>query len=103
MAQETPKDPRIIGFMVCGPNEKYLESSLKEFKRLCDDAMIVTNNADEKTKELIKSYGYKTYEDNREWGKDQPNIKTDLLKKIGEELNPDWIIAIEKKIRRRDF
>ena len=44
---------RIIGIMVVGPNEKYLEQSLKELKRLCDDAIIATNNADEKTKEII--------------------------------------------------
>lgn len=81
--------------MVCGPNEKYLEGTLKEFKRLCDDAMIATNNADEKTKALIKEYGFHTYEDNREWGKEQPNIKTTLLERIGRELNPDWIIALD--------
>lgn len=85
---------RIIGIGVIGPNEKYLENTLKEFKRLCDDVLLVTNNADDKTKELIDSYGFKRYEDNREWGIDQPNIKTDLLTKAGE-LNPDWIIALD--------
>lgn len=80
--------------MVVGPNEKYLERSLLEFKRLCDDAMIVTNNADQETKDLIDKYGYSHYEDNRVWGIDQPNIKTDLLIRIGE-LNPDWIIALD--------
>lgn len=87
---------RIIGFMVCGNGEadRYLEASLKEFKRLCEDAVIVANNADEKTINLIKKYGYWTYEDNREWGKDQPKIKTDLLKKVAN-LKPDWIIALD--------
>lgn len=85
---------RIIGFMVCGPNEKYLEKSLNEFKRLCDDVLIATNNADHKTIDLIDSYGFKHYEDNREWGLYQPSIKTKLLERIGE-LNPDWIIAID--------
>lgn len=80
--------------MVCGPNEKYLEASLKEFKRLCDDAVVATNNADKKTKDLIKKYGFWQYEDNREWGIHQPSIKTDLLKKIGG-LKPDWIIALD--------
>lgn len=80
--------------MVCGPNEKYLEDSLKEFKRLCDDAVVATNNADQKTKDLIKKYGFWQYEDNREWGIHQPSIKTDLLKKIGG-LKPDWIIALD--------
>jgi len=85
---------RIIGIMVCGPHEKYLKRSLGEFKRLCDDAIIATNNADQETIETIESFGFQHYEDNREWGKYQPNIKTDLLTKAGE-LNPDWIIAID--------
>jgi hypothetical protein len=85
---------RIIGFMVCGPNEKYLERSLGEFKRLCDDALICCNNTDEKTEELIKRYGYTFYRDDREWGKSQPDIKTQLLTKAGD-LNPDWIIALD--------
>lgn len=86
---------RIIGIMVCGVNEKYLERSLNEFKRLCDDVLIATNNADDNTKETIKRYGFKSYEDNREWGKEQPNIKTDLLTRAGHELTPDWIIALD--------
>ena len=80
--------------MVVGPNEKYLTSSLDEFKRLCDDAIIATNNADENTKKIIERYNFKHYEDDREWGKEQPNIKTDLLSKAGE-LKPDWIIALD--------
>lgn len=85
---------KIVGFMVCGPNEKYLENTLKEFKRLCDDAIIATNNADEETKKLIKKYGFWTYEDNREWGIYQPVIKTDLLARVSK-LRPDWIIALD--------
>lgn len=85
---------RIIGIGVCGPREKYIEKSLNEFKRLCDDVLIATNNADEETIKLIDSFGFKHYEDNREWGIDQPNIKTDLLTKAGE-LKPDWIIALD--------
>lgn len=85
---------RIIGIMVCGPHEKYLTKSLDEFKRLCDDAIIATNNADDETIKLIDSYGFKHYEDNREWGLSQPDIKTSLLTKAGE-LSPDWIVAID--------
>ena len=85
---------RIIGISVVGPNEKYLEQSLKEFKRLCDEVIIATNNADENTKKLIDSFGFLHYEDNREWGINQPRIKTDLLTKAGE-LNPDWVIALD--------
>lgn len=86
---------QIIGLMVCGAEaDRYLEGSLKELKRLCNDAVIATNNADDKTKALIKKYGFWQYEDNREWGKSQPDIKTDLLKRMGA-LNPDWIIALD--------
>ena len=88
---------RITGIMVVGEGEadRYLENSLKEFKRLCDNALIATNNADQKTKDLIDKYGYERYEDNREWGKEQPNIKTDLLTRAGHTYAPDWIIAID--------
>lgn len=81
--------------MVTGAEaHRYLEGSLKEFKRLCDDAVIATNNADQATIDLINKYGYWHYEDNREWGIYQPQIKTDLLKKVAK-LNPDWIVAID--------
>lgn len=85
---------RIVGMACVGPNEKYLKSTLDEFKRLCDDTIICTNNADEETKALIKSYGFWTYEDPREWGKEQPLIKTDLLARVAK-LRPDWIIALD--------
>lgn len=87
---------RIIGIGVCGPGEadKYLQGTLDEFKRLCDDVLIATNNATQKEIKLLDKYGFNHYEDNREWGIDQPNIKTDLLTKAGE-LNPDWIIALD--------
>lgn len=87
---------RIIGIMVVGNGEadRYLEASLKEFKRLCDDAIIATNNADPKTKNLIKKYKFWQYEDNREWGIHQPSIKTSLLERAGK-LRPDWIIGLD--------
>lgn len=91
---ETGSRRRVVGFMVCGPNEKYLENSLKEFDRLCDDAVIVLNNATEKEKALVKEHGFWWYEDDREWGINQPSIKTDLLKRVAG-LNPDWILAID--------
>lgn len=82
--------------MVCGPGEadRYLKASLDEFKRLCDDAVIVGNNTDPKTEEMIKSYGYWFYRDDREWGRYQPDIKSDLLKKIAK-LKPDWILPLD--------
>jgi len=89
------KGIRIVGMMVCGAEaDRYLEASLKELKRLCNDAIIATNNADQKTKDLIKKYGFWQYEDNREWGIHQPDIKTDLLRRVGK-LKPDWIVALD--------
>ena len=88
---------RAIGFMVCGPGEadRYLEGSLKEFARLCDDVLIACNNTDEKTEQLIREYGFSFYRDDREWGRFQPNIKTKLLKTIGRTLQPDWILPLD--------
>lgn len=87
---------RIIGIGVAGQGEadRYMRKTLEEFKRLCDDVIIATCNADKKTKDLIKEYGFWQYEDNREWGKYQPDIKTDLLRRAGK-LKPDWIIALD--------
>ena len=77
--------------MVVGPNEKRLSQCLDQFKYLCDDVVIATNNADQKTKNTIKKYDYHQYEDNREWGIFQPKIKTGLLQRIGG-LKPDVIL-----------
>lgn len=87
---------KIVGIGVCGAGEanRYMRKTMEEFKRLCDDVVIVTNSATEKEIALIDEYGFKHYADDREWGKEQPNIKTDLLKRAGE-LNPDWIIALD--------
>lgn len=87
---------KIVGIGVCGPGEadRYMRKTMEEFKRLCDDVIIVTNHATQKEIDLIDEYDFKHYEDAREWGKDQPNIKTDLLKRAGE-LNPDWIVALD--------
>jgi hypothetical protein len=85
---------RIVGIGVVGPHEKYLDRTLNEFRRLCDNVLLVTNNADEETISLIDQYGFDHYEDNREWGVHQPDIKTDLLARAGA-YNPDWIIALD--------
>jgi hypothetical protein len=87
---------RIVGIGVCGPGEanRYMRATLDEFKRLCDDVLIACCNATNEEKKLLEEYGFSYYEDNREWGTEQPNIKTDLLTKAGS-LQPDWIIALD--------
>lgn len=87
---------KIVGQLVCGPGEadKHLRETLGEFKRLCDDVVVVTCNAGEAEKKLIHEYGFWQYEDNREWGRAQPDIKTDLLRRILR-LRPDWILVLD--------
>lgn len=85
---------KIVGQLVVGPNEKYLEETLKEFQRLCDDVIVATCNATQKEIKLLNKYDFRHYEDNREWGKFQPAIKTDLLKKI-HRLGCDWILVLD--------
>ena len=84
---------RIIGFLVCGPKEadRWLKQVLDQRKEQVDDMIICTNNADQKTKDLIKTYDFWQYEDNREWGKEQPNIKNDLIAKASK-LKADWFL-----------
>ena len=87
---------KITGQLVCGPGEadRYLEETLREFKRLCDDVIVCLCNAGPKEKKLINKYDFRSYEDNREWGKKQPFIKTDLLRRIGK-LGTDWILVLD--------
>lgn len=87
---------RIIGFGLCGPGEadRYLEGTLDEFERLCDDTIILGNNIGPKERAAIKRRGFWLYEDNREWGKDQPRLKTTLLEKAAR-LRPDYIIPLD--------
>ena len=85
---------KILGMMVVGPGEadRWLEPVLDQRKELVDDMIIVGNNTDPKTEKLIKKYGFWFYRDDREWGIDQPRIKTKLLQRVVK-LRPDWILT----------
>lgn len=87
---------KIIGQLVCGPGEadRYLEETLKEFARLCDDVIVCLCNATAKEKALVRAYDFRSYEDDREWGKFQPAIKTDLLRRI-HKLGGDAILVLD--------
>ncbi|MFA5432970.1 MAG: hypothetical protein WC319_08900 [Candidatus Paceibacterota bacterium] len=87
---------RIIGQAVVGSGEadRYMEDTLKEFKRLCDDVVVCCCNAGIKEKALLRKYRFRYYDDDREWGFKQPYIKTDLLKRIIQ-LSPDWILPLD--------
>lgn len=85
---------KIAGFGVCGGGEadRYLENTLKEFKRLCDETLIVCNNCTNKEIDLINSYNFKIVIDNREWGKEQWRIKEEAVKKY---IKADWVVALD--------
>ena len=86
---------KIIGHGICGPNERYLERTLKEFQRLCDDTIILLNNAGKKEEALIKKYGFKIVKDNREWGTQQNIIKEEFIRKHVAKLNPDYALTLD--------
>lgn len=87
---------RIVGQLMCGLGEadRYLEETLKEFKRLCDDVIVCLCNAGPREEMLVRKYGFRSYRDDREWGYNQYKIKTDLLKRIVQ-LEPDWILVLD--------
>lgn len=86
----------IVGFMVVGPGEadRYLGASLGELKEFCDEILVVANNVDPKTMEMLVDCGVVIRTDNREWGIHQPKIKEDAVKALGK-LSPDWVISID--------
>lgn len=90
----TQKRYNIIGFGVCGPNEKRLQQTLDEFRRLCDHTVIVGNNIDKESERLIESYGFTLWHDDREWGKEQHVIKQNAVIRLSE-FNPDWVITMD--------
>lgn len=84
----------IIGYGVCGANERYIKATLDQFKALCDKVVIVCNNTDQATRDLILSYGFEIREDNRVWGENQHKIKEDLVKSL-EVYKPDWLVCLD--------
>ena len=84
----------IIGYGVCGANERYLDATLDQFKALCDKVVIVCNNCDQATKDKILSYGFEIREDNRVWGENQHRIKEDLVSSL-ETYKPDWLVCLD--------
>lgn len=96
---------KVVGMMIVGPGEadRWLDETLTDRTRLVDDMVIATCNATQKEKKLIKKYGFWQYEDNREWGYYQPNIKTDLLARVAK-LNPDGVLPSDAdEIYDREF
>jgi len=88
---------RIVGAMVvgAGEGEKWLDQCLEQLHGLCDKVVICQNKTDFKTKRIIFKHKFLTYEDNREWGKEQWRIKQNLLEQRIAPLKPDWIVALD--------
>ena len=84
---------KIVGYGICGPNEKYLEQTLECFTRLCDETIILGNNLTDEDKERLKDF--KVVEDNREWGKNQHIIKEEFIKNHVAKLNPDFTLCLD--------
>jgi hypothetical protein len=86
----------IVGYGICtkGESKRYLKQTLECFKSLCDDTIILLNNAGKEEKEMIDSYGFKTVEDNREWGNLQHRIKEDFMIEV-QKLNPLWCVCLD--------
>jgi hypothetical protein len=88
---------RVIGYGICGRGEskRYMKATLDEFKRLCDDTIILLNGAGKAERSLIRSYGFKMAQDDREWGKTQNTIKQDFVTNCVAKLTPDWLICLD--------
>ena len=87
---------KIVGLMVCGAGEtdRFLRRPLGQFKELCDDVVVCLNGEDKERDKLVKDYGFWSYRDDREWGREQDRLKTDLLARIVK-LRPDWVLPLD--------
>lgn len=94
---------RIIGYGICGPNEKRLKGTLDEFTRLTDRFIICGNNIDKDSADLIRGCGGLLVEDNREWGKYQNKIKEDFVRNHVSKLNPDCTICLDMDERFSEY
>jgi len=88
---------RIVGYGIAGGGEadRYMEATLKEFDRLCDETIILGNNITDKERELVQRYGFSLIEDNRTWGKNQHKIKEDFVRNHVAKLNPDLTVCLD--------
>lgn len=93
-ANSSSPRPRVVGYGVCGPDERYLDGTLDEFARLCDEVSICLCNADPATEAKVKSRGFHVRRDDREWGKYQHVIKEDHVASLSA-LKPDWLVCLD--------
>lgn len=58
-----------------------MRETMECFKRLCDEVVILCNNCDQAEIDLIDEYGFKRFNDRREWGSHQWRIKQDFIER----------------------
>jgi hypothetical protein len=89
----------ILGYGICGGGEakRYMKETLDEFRRLCDSVIILGNNLTQDEVLLIRLYGFKLVEDNREWGRLQWKIKQDFIENHVSKLvkKGDWLVCLD--------
>lgn len=88
---------KIVGYGICAGGEagRYMRATLEEFKRLCDDTIILGNNVTQAERNLIKEFGFRLVEDNREWGKLQWKIKQNFVSVHVARLKPDFCVCLD--------
>jgi hypothetical protein len=88
---------KIVGYGICGAGEadRFMRRTISQMKELCDDVIILLNNATQKEKQLASSLGCRTIFDNREWGKFQNHIKESLLRDHVTPQNPDACLTLD--------
>lgn len=88
---------KIIGMSMVGGGEgdKWLKPFLQRMREIVDDIAVCFNDVDEKTERITRKFTSKIYRDDREWGKLQPIMKTDFLKKVVWDLKPHWILWLD--------
>lgn len=93
-ATKRPARPRVLGYGVCGPNERYLTATLDEFRRLCDEVVVCLCQADAATEATVRSYGFHVVRDDREWGTSQHLIKGEFVASLAA-YSPEWLICLD--------
>lgn len=90
---------KVIGYGICGPGEanRYMRSTLEEFKRLCDEVVILCNNSNKEEHDLIDEFGFKRVHDRREWGRFQWRIKQDFVQREIKQIaaDGDMIVCLD--------
>lgn len=86
----------IIGYGLTTKGEagKYMNETLMQLGNLCDQVIILCNNAGPEEIKMVESRGFRAVHDNREWGKEQWRIKQDFLETFVSKVAKDGDIMV---------